>query len=728
MTGVLQNLTDTPQVAQNDPKGQYRFDIDGLRALAIALVVLYHVWFGRVSGGVDVFLMISAFFMTASLVRRATRGESPGLGRYWVNRFRRLMPAAAVTILGILITAYLLYPNTEWPRIWRESWASIFYFQNWELALGSVDYYNLDGNLQSPLQHFWSLSIQGQVFILFPIVIALIAWLLHKRPTWVRPVLIIVFTIVFAVSLWWSIVSTQANQEFAYFDTRTRIWEFAAGAIVALLLPYLRVPAIFAAVLGWVGVAGVITCGLVLDVQGGFPGYLALWPVLCTAAIIIGGTNQTAAGPSRMLSSKPMRWVGKDAYALYLVHWPVLITWRALRDNAAPDFWSGSLIIALSLVLARVLRVLVDAPVQRLPRPSLQISRGLLVIATSIAIVAAPLGLWQKAENDRIDALVAQYEADAANLTDPVYPGAAALFAGVAAPNGVPIIPHPARLEQEWVRLDEDCQGKAKPQSDLIQARCRQTVGADEAERTVLIMGDSRVQQLTAPVEAIAEAQGLGIVRSIFLACPIGLAEPPLDLEWMDPKLCQQWREAALDYALQLRPDIVYLVVTTARFGEPERLQEGIEDVIDPLLDAGITVVAVRSNPRFAEPGVALSPFECATSAADAANECVTPQADVLAVETSPLDELDERVVRVDFTPWFCPDGQCPAVIGNMAVYFDTAHVTKTYGRTLGPVLEQQLIGAGVLTEYSGLVPRDDALGGLTDQLRPGTTPETSVG
>lgn len=702
--------TISQRVEQQDTALRYRYDIDGLRALAIALVVIYHVWFGRVSGGVDVFLMISAFFMTESLTRRAVRGGKPRLARYWANRFRRLVPPAAVTILGILVAAYLVYPQVEWPRIWRESWASLLYFENWTLANASVDYYNVDGNFQSPLQHFWSLSIQGQVFLLFPLAIALCGWALRHHRNRIRPVLGVVFGAAFIASLSWSIIETQANQSFAYFDTRTRIWEFAAGALVALLLPFLRVPGWLAAFLGWAGVIGIVTCGMVLDVQGGFPGYLALWPVLCTAAVLIGGTNQVASGPYRFLTSAPLRFVGKDAYALYLVHWPVLITWRVTHENAAPNALEGMGIIAISVVLARLLRWFVDSPIRRLPREGLQTSRGLVVIVASMALVMTPLGLWQKAEQDRLDAIMAQYEKDAASLTDSSYPGAASIYAAVPVPERMPLVPVSSKLQEEWVRLDEACQGTAEPTAEIVRVRCTQREGADQADRIVLVVGDSRAQQLTAPLDAIAEKQGLGLIRSIYLACPVGLSEEPLGLEWMDSDDCQAWREAVLDYALELEPDAVYLVATTARFDQPERLQDGIEDFIDPLLNAGIEVVALRSNPRFADQPGDESPFECAATATNPAVDCGVPLVELLAEGESPLEDLDPRVLRVDFTPWLCPEGVCQAAIGNIAVYFDAAHVTKTYGLTLAPVLEQQLIAGGFLEEYSGLVPLDAVL------------------
>ncbi|MCB8044828.1 acyltransferase [Microbacterium oxydans] len=213
------------------PRGvpSHRADIDGLRALAILLVVVYHVWLGRVSGGVDVFLMVSAFFLTGSFARRMQEGRPLQLGSFWIRRFLRLVPAAAVTIAGVLAVAFVAFPRTEWPRVWSEAWSSLFYVENWTLAFSEVDYYARSSQTPSVFQHFWSLSVQGQVFLLWPLLFAGVWLALRTRRHLIVPALFAVFGTIFVVSLVFSIMETNSAQDFAYFDTRTRLWEFAAG-------------------------------------------------------------------------------------------------------------------------------------------------------------------------------------------------------------------------------------------------------------------------------------------------------------------------------------------------------------------------------------------------------------------------------------------------------------------------------------------------------------------
>ena len=261
-------------------------------------MVVYHVWFGRVSGGVDVFLMISAFFLTHSFAQRMRRGEPLQPWSFWVRKFRRLLPAAAVTIFGVLVVTGHTVPAVDWPAIWRQAWASLGYVQNWELAFRSIDYYARETVLPSPLQHFGSLSVQGQVFVLWPLLFLLAALIVRRARVSVTSVLLVMFGAVFVCSLVFSISETATNQQFAYFDTRTRLWEFALGSLVAVVLPFFRAPAVLRAILGWAGLVGIVLCGAVLDVQSGFPGFLALWPTLCTAAIILAGHHAARGAPT----------------------------------------------------------------------------------------------------------------------------------------------------------------------------------------------------------------------------------------------------------------------------------------------------------------------------------------------------------------------------------------------------------------------------------------------
>ncbi|MFB4348245.1 acyltransferase family protein [Microbacterium sp. CR_7] len=654
---------------------RHRNDIDGLRTVAIVLVVIYHVWLGRVSGGVDVFLMISAFLLTASLTRRAAEGTPLALGAFWSRRFRRLVPAAAVTMLGILAAALAFMPPTQWPRIWSETLASLFYVENWHLALAEVDYYARDSAETSPLQHFWSLSVQGQVFLLWPVLIALVAVALRTRRHLVRPVLGAVFAGIFISSLWFSITETRDAQAFAYFDTRTRLWEFAAGSLVALALPHLRPTRLVGAILGWAGLVGIVLCGIVLDVRGGFPGHLALWPVLCTAAVIVSGNTPSRLGPARLLSSRPLTVLTPDAYALYLVHWPILVFWMAAADTDRVGPLSGLAVVALSLVAARLLSRGVEQPLMRgSARPGRGAAlRGIALVAASVVVVAGATGGWRWIEQTRTQQL-----ANAAADAD--YPGAAQVEVPFEiASADVPLLPAPTALDGEWEAVGPACAGALAPSASILDGTCNQSPDADIAAMRILVIGDSHAQQLAAPLIALSEDRDLAVITLLQGGCTVGVLEESRSGS-MDS--CEPWVRAALQYAAEIRPDAVYTVLTRADAEQPERLLHGVDQAIDAFAEADIPVIGIRDNPRFS--------FDMYACALDESRSCDVARDDVLAPE-NPAAALSDAVTVVDFTPWLCPWDVCHAAIGNIAVYIDDNHLSRSYARTLAPFLDEIL-------------------------------------
>ena len=661
----------------------YRTDIDGMRTLAIVLVVVYHVWLGRVSGGVDVFLMISAFFLTGSLAKRAIAGDRLKLGTFWSRRFRRLLPAAAVTMLGLLVTAFFVYPQTQWPRLWADTWSSLFYVQNWHLAFSEVDYYARDAASTSPLQHFWSLSVQGQVFILWPLLIGLVALCLARRREWIRPALVVVFSLVFVISLAFSVLETSGAQSFAYFDTRTRLWEFAAGSLLALLLPYMRIPAIVRAVLGWIGIAGIVLCGIVLDVRGGFPGYLALWPVLATAAIIVSGAEGARGGPARLLSSRPLQYFSGDAYALYLVHWPILITWMIVTGRERPGPLAGGAVIVGSMILARLLARFVEHPLQRAAWFDRTTWRSLLVIGACVILVGGSTAAWQISERVRA-ANIAAHPAEN-------HPGAAQIGSDAPLADDVPLIPVATELDAQWSSAGAACSGRFAPTAAVLAGSCNQSALAKNADHVVVIVGDSHAQQLGVPMIQVAKERGVGVVTLLKGGCTIGVTEQDRSATGDS---CHDWTRAAIAYVNALHPDAVYTVVTRADPVAPERGISGIDEALGSFGQNGIPVIAVRDNPRFSE-----NMYECvveARSAGRSSDECDVAEASALAEENPALALEDTAAALVDFTPWLCPDGVCRGEIGNVAVYLDDNHITRAYGLTLAPKLAQILDHAGV--------------------------------
>jgi peptidoglycan/LPS O-acetylase OafA/YrhL len=647
----------------------YRNDIDGLRAIAVVLVVVYHVWFGRVSGGVDVFLMISAFFLTQSFVRRIERGQWLAIGAFLTGRFRRLLPAAAVTIAATLGAAWVIMPQAVWPQIWREGWASLTYVQNWVLAAEGVDYYARESQLPSPLQHFWSLSVQGQVFVLWPLILLCGALVARRTRFRLRAVLAVLFCVVFIASLAFSIFETAQSQSFAYFDTRTRLWEFAAGSLVALALPSIMLGPVVRGVLGWIGVAAIVTCGLVIDVRGGFPGYLALWPVLATALVIVSGHGEAVRwSVTGALGSRGMRLAGRDAYALYLVHWPILILWLTAEGRTQAGPVTGSMIILCSAALAWLIARFVERPLRRPFGQRGHSWRNLGIIAASVLVVVSVLVPWQITVRIQADA-AKQLVADRAEM----------ILNGTSAPADVPLVPQPIDMEQEWERLDESCTGDLEPEQGLLDLSfCMQTTNASQADHLIVVVGDSHAQQFTGALAPVAAQRGWGVVDILRGGC--SLEAYPEGSE--QDVACSRWQRGAIDYAKSLRPAAVFTVLTAAAEDSPEeRLILGAQSVVDEFNAEGIPVIGVRDNPRSAT-----DLYSCALERLD----CTRTQAEVLA-EVNPAIGMSGDLTLVDFTPWICPGGECRAEIGATSVYLDNNHLSRSFTAALAPVLSRDL-------------------------------------
>lgn len=654
----------------------YRADIDGLRAVAILLVVTYHVWLGRVSGGVDVFLMLSAFFLTRTFLHRIHTGAPPDIARRLIGTFRRLLPAAAVTLLLVLLLARLFYPATTWRSLWEQTWASLLYVQNWILAADTVDYYNR-GEAPSPLQHFWSLSVQGQAFVLWAVLFALCLLIIRRFRRPPDAVVAVVFGAVFVVSLGYSVVRTDAAQQLAYFDTGARLWEFAAGSLLVVALPYLRPGPTVSAVLGWVGIGGLLACGVLLDVEGGFPGYLALWPVVCAAMIVISGTGDAGRGPARFLASRPLRLAGRDAYALYLVHWPVLVTWLVVRERTEVGALGGVAIVLASLAGARLLTFAVDHPVRQWRRSERGVMPSVAVVAVAALVVMVPVGTWQ--------GVTAYREQRIAEQQLSANPGAHVLFddeVSEPAPE-LPMIPLATAIEDEWVQLELECSGVRAITDDILHGSCFERPGTQRASELIAVIGDSHAQQMTAALVPIAEQRGWGVITLVRGGCAMGLDDPGFD-----PEFCPQWREAAIRHVEAIKPSAVMTIVTAADASdEDERLRPGIERFIDRMDAADVPIIAVRDNPRFG-----YDMFGCVIESDDPEG-CSMPRGSSLAVANPARILQRESITHVDLTEWICPDDVCPAVVGNVAVYRDDNHLSSSYARTLAPMLEIQLGG-----------------------------------
>lgn len=683
----------------------FRPEIQGLRAFAVLLVVLYHVWFGKVSGGVDVFLFISAFLLSLSFMRKINEGKPLNLFNYWLHVFQRLLPVATVVIAGTTIASFFVLAPSRWAQIVTDAKSSLFYFQNWNLAFSSVDYYAQNASVKSPFQHFWSLSIQGQIFIIWPLLFAAVAYFVHRFRGNLFTTAVFIFNTVFVASLTFSIVETDTNQGFAYFDTRTRLWEFAIGTLLAMLTLKWKAPEKARVVMGWVGIIGLVTCGAILPVERAFPGYLALWPVLSGALVIMAGRTNSRWGIDRLLVSAPLQNLGNISYALYLVHWPILILYSSAVGTSRVNVIEGTIIILVSIGLAWLLIRFVEKPLRYRKDPfvpwlmmkmrfktifSVKTWADQLAFILAIFLVAGvPLAAAQTWIGYRNTQSEQNAELQVQTASEN-YPGARAIGGAQQGLIDNPI-PSGGDVKAQYEGLSDPCTGVFAPSDPALAKYCNvQKYGPEDAPLTMVI-GNSHAEQALSIFKPIAEQTKTNLQTYLLGGCQYPVRSVNAGNE------CSEFNTKMTEEIIKRKPQTVVFIATIAQArSNDERADPSLDETVRRLTEAGIQVIGLRDNPRFE-----YNIYECAQKAGTDKSSCARPASDKYAAE-NPAKEIfdkyrDQGAVMVDLKDLYCPDGMCSPVVGNIYVYFDDNHVSKTYGRTMAQEVFQRAAEGGWL-------------------------------
>ena len=674
-------LGDTPAEHRHtsvDAVGRraFRPELQGLRAVAVALVVIYHVWLNRASGGVDVFFVITGFLLTGQLARAAQRGTLD-LSRRWSRTVVRLVPVTALVLVCTAVAAASVLPPGRWAQTLQEVLAAGLFLENWQLAADSVDY-AARNNVASVVQHFWSLSIQGQVFLVWPMLIAAVALVCGSSRGKLHSHLTVVLAAVFVASLSYSVGLTDGNQPLAYFHSLTRLWEFALGGLLALHIDTLAITRRWRLVLGWVGVIGLVLCGLILQVSAVFPGFAALWPTGCAIMVLLAGATDDRRGADRWLAARPMRYLGDLSFTLYLWHWPVLVLYLVSWDRDEVSLLAGVGIIAFSLLLAVLTHHLVEKP---LIARDLSTRAGYRLGAIGLLAVLVAVAGWQ------IETARRESESDSsAAVGDALHPGAAALRNGPVEP--AQVLPAPVAVYEDWVRIENwDC----APMSRFPMDVCTQPVEFEPTKR-IVVVGDSHMQQIAGALVAIAAHRQWQLSTIVRGACPFSTTSET-DADDAD---CLAWNAAAAQEIIDLNPDaVVTLASRNVRVGRTEHTPPGFVQRWRDLDALGIPVLAIRDNPRFDK-----SMPDCVqqhhSRAGDDLAVCGASRDELYAPQPpwTHLDDIPSNVTFLDIADAVCQAEFCPAEIGNVLVYLDDNHLSASYSTSMSSVLEEQVVAA----------------------------------
>lgn len=692
-----------------------RRDIQGLRTVAVGLVIIYHIWPSVMPGGfvgVDVFFVISGFLIVGSLVREIEATGRIALWSFYAKRIRRLLPAASLVLVVTLAGTVLLLPQSRWQSISFDVVMAALQVQNWNQAFGSGSYEGATA-LVSPVQHYWSLAVEEQFYIFIPLcLIAAASWATRTRVS-KKQLCLFVLIALSAASFLHSVLFSASDHDVAYFATTTRVWELGLGGIFALVLPRFQPGERLRALLGWAGLLAVFGCAATFSTTMAFPGYVALLPVLATVLVLTAGTPlATGAAPAAvhsiptkvcswfsaasLLSTGPAKYLGDISYSLYLWHWPVVVLYVFLLGRE-PGVLHGSAIAVISLLAAVASYYLVEqrfrhvgrqravvvAEGVRTPRghrKSFVLAAGLVAATTLTAL--APWGIVEAKSQQLNGAL---------NLRE--YPGAMALDRErpASVPSGLDVRPEPAvAMKDVPVTGGNEC-GAFDP-AKMGEDKCR--YGRPDAGKTMIVVGDSHAGQLVDPLLLVGEQAGWNVRAMVRNGCPFSLA-PPESADTVFHNCSNQNRET-LGRILRIKPDLVVVSGMTPSgydralqwgWKDPDALVSGYAGLLKPLRDAGIRVAVVMDipYPDFAAP-------DCVQANGSGSDACVLLQ----QAGDRPDDPLPAAAARVpgvdviDLYPYFCTDGRCPSVIGNVMVYRDN-HMTNSYAKTLASPLARML-------------------------------------
>jgi len=712
---AIQSITRA-QTGQGRAPSHFRYDIQGLRAVAVLLVILNHAGLPWLPGGfvgVDVFFVISGFVITQSLLGgEHARGVS--LTAFYAARARRILPMGTLVILLTLLASWAVMNYIRAEQVVTDSlWAS-FFLANFHFAFQGTDYFSADVP-PSPLQHYWSLNVEEQFYIVWPILVGMLIFGLTMRKRSgrrLRPVptarLLVVFGIIIAASFAWSVLQTASNPTFAYFSPLTRAWELALGGALVVASSHIeRVPAVIRSAATWVGLAGVLGAAFLFTDETPFPGFAVALPVLATALIIGGGIGQPAGGAAIALRVAPMRAIGNWSYSIYLWHWPILVIAAAAAGAALP-LWGALTLVALSIGLSYLSYRYVEQPFSRTewlkdvkarslalwPAAITLCILAVLLVSTSLRDASVARAVDAAAAEPAPVFSVAPNESGTAGAqSDPV---AEVVAASVAAVGAAAPIPSPLSPPIDAVGDDVDelvgCSASAGQTTNDI---C--TYGDGGADRTLVIVGDSHALHWVPALDAAGKAHGWRVLPVVKHGCTI--TNVTLVSSNGQPNTeCDTWREWAIGEINTLDADKVIISqsvpgsisdngtrLTDSRINDMGRLwTEGLTDSISRLSASGAEVSVLSDVP-----GVQSTPQECLLARDATMATCSWPRLQRNGILNSASERAAQgaSVAYIDLTPWFCANGQCPLVIGSTIAYRDTNHISATYARQLSESL-----------------------------------------
>jgi peptidoglycan/LPS O-acetylase OafA/YrhL len=691
--------------------GQRFPEIQALRLLAVVGVVLYHLWPNRLKGGyvgVDVFFVISGFLITSHLAREFARDGRLRLGRFYARRARRLLPAALLVLAVTAVASWLLLPVRVWGQIFHEIIGVAFYVENWVLAASSVNYLAQNTDVASPVQHYWSLSVEEQFYLVWPLLMmgtAALWFLIRKRsrrsasPVDPRPAFIAVLAVLFVVCFVIGVWQTRHDPAPAYFATQNRAWEFAAGGLLALVYRRTERFVGLRVIASWTGFAVIALTMYFYTSSMAFPGWIAAVPVIGTLLVIAAGDPDTPDAPGMVYRWRPVQWGGDVSYSLYLWHWApiVLVPYFVGHQLTTKDKLA---ILVAAVVLAALTKRFVEDPVRIRPFLAKRPARW-----TAIAAVCAliPVVVFSGGVIHQADVRIAAAQAATQKVLggdDPCLGAGSSASDCPTVPTSRLLVPTVDAAQSDDVNT-KDCWTSS---GDSTVRVCGHGPAVGKATLNVALIGDSHSNQYLAAVERIAEVAGWHVDVYGKAGCVWTTAVQQNAPAWVEQ--CEAWKRG-VDANLAARPPYDVIITSYQRqseFAKPSRgttedaIVTGFEQEWSAQTKRGTKVVAIRDNPSTRD-----DYLDCIDRHVDSdpGSACAVPKSDAMSTADGQIDAAKavDGASLLDLTRYMCGTTMCKPVIGNVIVYRDDRHLTSTFTRTLAPMIREGVLAATGVTE-----------------------------
>lgn len=677
------------------PLRSFRPDIEALRAIAVVIVVLFHAGVSWLPGGfvgVDVFFVVSGFLITTHLFGEFSRTGRVRLGRFYARRARRLLPAASlvaiVSVLGVWAFASgLKAADTAGDALWSSAFA-----MNIQLALTGVDYQaNQDPSL---LQHFWSLSVEEQFYLVWPLLMLVTGTLAVRRfgmqhaRVAIGAVIATICLASFAYCTW--LMSTAPTM--AYFLSPARTWELGLGALIAITAPFLARYRFLAS--GWwcaAGLAAIMLSAVWYTEETPFPGVTALLPTLGVAVVIISGLTKATGVERAALSHKPIQGLGRLSYGWYLWHWPLLLLVPSVLDRST-SVVENLVVSGIALVLAMWTYIALEDPVRAFPALARSTWRSLTAgVATLAATLVVALTVMTLGPNAYLTGDYAS-EVEPSDVTAAVIDSAA-----------LEVVP--GNLDPSLEEISKDKPDLQAPDGISCMVGLRTSTlsedeggsciagGTQNGTTTVMLVGDSHAYQWMPALREVAIERDWKLISLTKSGCTLNDVELVNSQLKRDYTECYDWREAVWERIEQEQPDLI--ITSAAIFSErdgdfTERWIEGVETTTQRMVATGAPVVVIADTPY---PKVDVP--TCLAENVRAVTECVLDPEEAYSDPERRLGTVEAAeeagAMVIDPRSWFCSESACPVIVGNQPVYSDNSHVTATYSRTLATVLSNEI-------------------------------------